>query len=86
MNKLLGTKFKIVDGYKGSQEALLALERGEVEGHSSGSSTGALRERIAPWIKDGKVKILAQIGLEKDHDYPDIPLIMDFATTAMSGR
>ena len=66
MNKLLGTKFKVVDGYKGSQEALLALERGEVEGHSSGSSAAPLRERIAPWIKDGKVKILAQIGLERD--------------------
>jgi tripartite-type tricarboxylate transporter receptor subunit TctC len=82
MNKLLGTKFKIVDGYKGSQEALLALERGEVEGHSSGSSSGALRERIAPWIKEGKVKIFAQIGLEKDRDYPDVPLIMELATTS----
>ena len=82
MNKLLGTKFKVVDGYKGSQEALLALERGEVEGHSSGSSSGALRERIAPWIRDGKVKILAQIGLEKDHDYPDVPLIVELATTS----
>jgi tripartite-type tricarboxylate transporter receptor subunit TctC len=81
MNKLLGTKFKVVEGYKGSQEALLALERGEVEGHSSGSSSGALRERIAPWIRDGKVKILAQIGLEKDPDYSDVALIMELAAT-----
>ena len=41
----------------------------------------ALRERIAPWIKAGKVKILAQIGLEKDPEYPDVPLIIDLATT-----
>jgi tripartite-type tricarboxylate transporter receptor subunit TctC len=81
LNKLLGTKFKVVEGYKGSQEALLALERGEVEGHSSGSSSGALRERIAPWIREGKVKIMAQIGLEKDPDFPDIPLIVELATT-----
>lgn len=79
MNKLLGTKFKIVEGYKSSQEALLALERGEAEGHSSGSSSGALRERIAPWIKEGKVKILAQVGIEKDRDFPDVPLVMDLA-------
>jgi len=82
INKLLGTKFKVVEGYKGSQEALLALERGEVDGHASGSSSGALRERIAPWIKDGKVKVLAQIGLEKDPDYPDVPLIGELATTS----
>jgi len=80
LNKLVGTKFKVVEGYKGSQEALLALERGEVEGHSSGSSSAALRERIAPWIKEGKAKIMAQIGLEKDPEYPDIPLITELAT------
>jgi tripartite-type tricarboxylate transporter receptor subunit TctC len=81
MNKLLGTKFKVVEGYKSSQEALLALERGEAEGHSSGSSSGALRERVAPWIKEGKVKILAQVGLEKDPGFPDVPLVTDLAAS-----
>jgi tripartite-type tricarboxylate transporter receptor subunit TctC len=79
MNKVLGTRFKVVDGYKSSQEALLALERGEVDGHCSGSSSAPLRGRIAPWIEAGKVKILAQIGREKDPDYPDVPLILDLA-------
>ena len=82
MNKLLGTKFKVVDGYKGSQEALFALEKGEVDGHSSGSSSAILRGRIEPWLKAGKVKILAQIGLEKDPEYPDIPLIVELASTS----
>ena len=43
------------------------------------SSSAALRERIEPWIRDGKVKILAQIGREKDPDYPDVPLVLDLA-------
>ncbi len=81
LNRLLGTKLKVVEGYKSSQDALLALERGEVDGHSSGSAAAPLRERIAPWIKDGKVKILAQIGLARDPDYPDVPLILELATT-----
>ena len=81
MNKLLGTKFKVVDGYKGSQEALFALEKGEVDGHSSGSSSAILRGRIEPWLKAGKVKILAQIGLEKDPEFPDVPLILELANT-----
>jgi tripartite-type tricarboxylate transporter receptor subunit TctC len=86
INKLLGTKFKIVEGYKSSQEAFLALDRGEVEGLLSGSSSGALRARIAPWIKEGKVQVVAQIGLEKDRDYVDVPLIMEFAATSDERR
>jgi tripartite-type tricarboxylate transporter receptor subunit TctC len=82
MNMLLGTRFKVVEGYKSSQEALLALERGEVDGHCSGSSSAPLRARMEPLIDAGKVKILAQIGREKDPDYPDVPLILDLAASA----
>jgi tripartite-type tricarboxylate transporter receptor subunit TctC len=81
MNRLLGTRFKVVEGYKSSQEALLALERGEVEGHCSGSSSATLRARMEPLVAAGKVKVLAQLGREKDPDYPDIPLILDLAAT-----
>ena len=35
LNNVLGTKFKIVTGYEGSAAAMLAMERGEVEGHSA---------------------------------------------------
>ena len=34
-NNVLGTKFKLIMGYKGSAEAQLAVERGEVDGHST---------------------------------------------------
>jgi tripartite-type tricarboxylate transporter receptor subunit TctC len=82
MNTLLGTRFKVVEGYKSSQEALLALERGEVDGHCSGSSSATLRARMEPLVSAGKVKIIAQLGREKDPDYPDVPLILDLAATA----
>jgi tripartite-type tricarboxylate transporter receptor subunit TctC len=81
MNTLLGTRFKVVEGYKSSQEALLALERGEVDGHCSGSSSATLRARMQPLVGAGKVKILAQLGRDKDPDYPDVPLILDLAAT-----
>jgi tripartite-type tricarboxylate transporter receptor subunit TctC len=79
LNSLLGTRFKVVEGYKSSQEALLALERGEVDGHCSGSSSATLRARMEPLVGAGKVKIIAQLGREKDPDYPDVPLILDLA-------
>ena len=46
MNNLLGTKFKLVMGYKGSADAQLAVERGEVEGHSTAWT--AVRSRVIP--------------------------------------
>jgi tripartite-type tricarboxylate transporter receptor subunit TctC len=81
LNTLLGTRFKVVEGYKSSLEALLALERGEVDGHCSGSSSAPLRARMEPQVAAGKVKIIAQLGREKDPDYPGVPLILDLAAT-----
>jgi tripartite-type tricarboxylate transporter receptor subunit TctC len=78
-NKLLGTRFKVVDGYGSSQAALLALERGEVDGHSSGSSAAPVRERINPWIREGKIRVVAQIALAQDPEYPDARLIGELA-------
>src|ERR1700692_1232908 len=76
MNNLLGTRFKGVEGYKSSQEALLALERGEVDGHCARSSSPPLRARMERLVDAGKVKIIAQLGRGKDPDYPDVPLIL----------
>ncbi len=43
LNELYGTKIRVIDGYGGSQESLLALERGEVDAHVSGGSSAAFR-------------------------------------------
>ena len=53
LNSLYGTKIKVVEGYPGSQESLLAMERNEVHSHVSGGSSAALRARIAPLLKSG---------------------------------
>lgn len=77
MNDVFGTKFRVIEGYKGSQAALMALEKGEVEAHVSGGSSAAFRNRFMPWVKDGKVRVLLQMGLERDSAFPDAPLVMD---------
>jgi tripartite-type tricarboxylate transporter receptor subunit TctC len=82
LNKLFDTKFKIVDGYKSSREALFAVERGEVEGHVSGASSGIMRAQFAPWIEQGKVRIVMQVGLVKDTTFAEAPLLTDFAQTS----
>jgi hypothetical protein len=61
-NKLTGTKFKVVLGYHGSTEILLAMERGEVEGFC-GIGWTFLKLRKGDWLKDKKINILYQMSL-----------------------
>jgi tripartite-type tricarboxylate transporter receptor subunit TctC len=77
MNNVLGTKIKLVMGYAGSPEAMLAMERGEVEGHST--SFDALRTAHPDWITEGKVRILVQYALTRHPQLPDVPTIVERA-------
>ena len=78
LNAMLGTKFKVVSGYKSGHEIDLAMERGEVQGRI-GNTFESLRAVNPDWLKNGTVKIIAQIGLEKEPGYPDVPLVLDLA-------
>jgi tripartite-type tricarboxylate transporter receptor subunit TctC len=76
MNNTIGTKFRIVSGYKSNTETLLAIERGEVEGLSG--SWSSMKANRPKWVQDNQVRVLVQIGKTKQPDLPDVPLIMDF--------
>jgi tripartite-type tricarboxylate transporter receptor subunit TctC len=80
-NALFGTKFKIVPGYSGDPSIELAVERGEIDG-SFGSGYTGIKTRHAEWLRDHKIKIILQHGLEKVADLPDVPLFIDQAKTA----
>ena len=79
MNNTLGTKFKVVLGYKSVSEIYVAMERGEVQGFTT-SYTGALIDR-PDWFKEKKVDIVAQVGAARDKDLPDVPLVTEIAKT-----
>lgn len=81
MNAMLGTKFKIITGYPGGNDINLALEKGEVDvrGSNAWSSWKGTRPH---WIAEKKLNILVQIGLAKDPDLPQVPLLMDLPTDA----
>ena len=78
MNNVLGTKFKIVTGYRTSPELDTAMERGEVQSRSGGSYSGFVNEH-PDWIKDRKVLIIVQVGGEREKDLPDVPLMSELA-------
>jgi tripartite-type tricarboxylate transporter receptor subunit TctC len=77
MNNVYGTKFKIIMGYKGSAEAQLAVERGEVEGHSTAWT--AVKVAHPDWRPSKKISILAQFALTPHPDLKDIPTAVSLA-------
>jgi tripartite-type tricarboxylate transporter receptor subunit TctC len=78
LNHFLGTKFKPIHGYKSGSEITMAFERGEVQGRV-GWSWGSVKSRGQEWLRDGKIKILIQMGIEKADDLKDVPLVLDRA-------
>ena len=80
MNNILGTKLKLVTGYPGGNDVLLAMERGEVDGRC-GYSWSSAKAAKADWLAEGKMNILMQMSTEKHADLQDVPLIMDAAKT-----
>jgi hypothetical protein len=68
-------------GYQSGAAVDLAMERGEVQGR--GSVVLASYEATRPdWIKEHKINILFQIGLEKEPKLSDVPLLIDLAKDA----
>jgi hypothetical protein len=80
MNGLLGTKFKVVNGYPGGNEMNLAMERGETQGRCA-LSWGSYKSTHQDWITGKKLNLLFQVSLTKHHDLPDVPLLLDLAKT-----
>ncbi len=60
-------KFRVIAGYKGTPDVLLAMERGEVDG-ICGLDWSSLRAQKADYIRDGKLNILVQTGLEPNDE------------------
>ena len=72
LNSVIGTKFKLVMGYEGSAQAMLAMERGEVEGHTT--SIEGVRTLHPDWLSEKKKTILVQYALRRHPELLDVPL------------
>lgn len=80
-NNLFGTQFRIVSGYPGGGDIMIALERREVDGRGS-DSWASLKANNPGWIKENKVNILFQVGPRREADLPDPPLLTELAQNA----
>ena len=83
-NRVWGTKNELVLGYKGPADIFIALDRGEVQGVSAAMST--LLVNRAEWIRDNKVALLMQFGLERARELPDLPTAIELAPNPESAE
>src|SRR5262245_37034524 len=80
-NSVLGTRFKIITGYRSGAEVDLAMERGEVEGRGTNPYSSYMATHPT-WIPQNKIISLVQAGIEKEPELPNVPLILDLPVPA----
>jgi tripartite-type tricarboxylate transporter receptor subunit TctC len=78
-NALLGTKFNVILGYTSAPEMELAAEKREVDGRMAVWQT--LKIVKPDWIKENKVRFLAQSVFERSRQLPDTPTFIELAKT-----
>lgn len=77
LNRIAGTKFKLISGYTGTGQTFIALERGEVE--LAVSSMDGIRALHWDKLKSGEfVPVFAQAG-RRMKDFPNVPILLEFS-------
>jgi tripartite-type tricarboxylate transporter receptor subunit TctC len=79
LNVLTGTRFKLISGYPASSEAMLAMERGEVEGASS--SWAAVKVGKQAWLREKRIRIILQTTPERVAEVPEAPSLGEIGDT-----
>ncbi len=78
-NEVLKLKLKMIAGYPGQNEALMAMEQGEVHGYPS-IFYSSLTSFKPQWVKDKTIKLMVQFGSRTRPEFPDVPSLMDQVT------
>src|SRR5262249_13275449 len=80
LKNILGARVKLIPGYAGTRETVLAMNRGEVDGGCAlfGSSVKA---QFLDDVKSGQLKLVIQMGNRKSDEFGNIPSVFDYAKT-----
>jgi tripartite-type tricarboxylate transporter receptor subunit TctC len=77
---VFGAKLKLVSGYPGTNDTVLAMERGEIDG-LCGLSWSTIKTRHPDWLKSHAVNIIVQAALRKEPEIATVPLATDLVKT-----
>ncbi len=78
INKLFGTKIKIISGYTGGADVYLAMERGEVHGRCGGL-VSSIQSTRPEWFPKNRIAVPIVVALERMPMFPETPAIVEFA-------
>jgi tripartite-type tricarboxylate transporter receptor subunit TctC len=76
---VFGASVQLVSGYPGTNDGVLAMERGEIDG-LCGISWGTVKSRHTDWLTGHKVNFIVQAGLKKEPEIAAVPLASDLVT------
>jgi len=77
---VFGAKAQLVSGYPGTNDVVLAMERGEVDG-LCGISWSTIKSRHPEWLTGHSVNIIVQAALKKEPEISAVPLATDLTKT-----
>jgi tripartite-type tricarboxylate transporter receptor subunit TctC len=80
LTRIYGAKIKLIKGYPGAEDTVLAIERGEVQG-VCGITKAVLRSRLAEAVKSGRLRPIIHDNAKNQPDLPGVPGVYDFAKT-----
>jgi tripartite-type tricarboxylate transporter receptor subunit TctC len=81
VNDLLGTRIKVINGYKGQPEEFQAVEKGELDGLFMSGWSGPGRAYVRDQIGKGQMRLLLQMAPSRDPQHPDTPTLMDLVSS-----
>ena len=84
-NNLVGTRFKIIAGYKDTSAGALAMERGELDGLAYWSWS-AIMSAHPDWVRDKKVNLLFHTGIDPIPAVPDLPRIRNLVANPIDKK
>lgn len=77
LDKLFGTKTKVIAGYKNGTDVYLAMERGEVMGRCSGGQISSINAFRPDWFSEGKVSVPILVTPKRSPRFPDVPTVAE---------
>jgi tripartite-type tricarboxylate transporter receptor subunit TctC len=79
-NELVGTKIKVINGYKGQPEEFQAVEKGELDGLFMSGWSGPGRAYVRDQMAKGNMRLLVQMAPTRDPMHADTPTLMDLVS------
>jgi tripartite-type tricarboxylate transporter receptor subunit TctC len=80
VNDLIGTKIKVINGYKGQPEEFQAMEKGELDGLFMSGWSGPGQAYVRDQIGKGQMRLLIQMAPTRDPQQMGTPTILDLVS------